>query len=369
VPIIIIWILLTVFWIFAIYSVSIYESFQITLKMVYKATLIEPSNYFYFLRQLKNLFVWIVIAFLFYKIPLAFIQKYRNRIFIVTLLVQLLVFTPIGTEFNGALWWLYIKWIWTFQPSEFFKLGFIIFMSWWFLKKKKVLATIQWFIWFLVVIWIFFFIFLKIPDLGTLLVLWPVALIMYRYVWWRLTYIVALTVVGLTLWLWIWMQFDYVKKRLEYFINPEVDISWRWVGWQTQQALTAIWWWGILGKWYWKWLQKFWYIPEAQSDFIFAAFSEEIWFLGNSILLTLYFMMAYFFLKQLPHVKNEYMQTLWVWAISLFMIEVFVNIWVNTKILPLTGLTLPFISFWGTALMANFIELVLLYKILTQRNV
>lgn len=368
-PILIVWALLTIFWIFAIYSVSIYESFQITLKMVYNWALTEPSNYFYFFKQIKNLLIGLVIAAFLYKLPLSYIQKYRNKIFIWALIFQLLVFTPLWTEFNWALWWLYIKWVWTVQPSEFFKIWFVTFMSGWFLKKKKVLATPAWFIWFLFVIGIFFFIFLKIPDLWTLLVLGPVALIMYWYVGWRLTYIIVLTIVGLWLGLWIWMQFNYVKKRLEYYINPEVDVSWRWVWWQIQQALTSIWWGWWIGKWYWKWLQKFWYIPEAQSDFIFAAFSEEIWFIWNSILLTLYFLLAYHFLKRLPHIKNEYIQTFWIWLISVLMIQVFVNIWVNTKILPLTWLTLPFISFWWTALMVNFIELILLYKIINDKQI
>jgi len=367
VPILITGWILVFFWLLAIYSVSIYESFNISLKLVHSWAMSDPSNYFYFFRQLKNLLIWLVAAFIVYKTPLEFIQKNRNKIFIWFFLFQLLVFTPLWTELNWATWWLYFKWLWTVQPSEFFKMAFVIFFAWWLLKKKDVLSQPKWFIAFLFITWLFFFVFLQIPDLGTILVLWLVTLIMYWYAWGRLSYIVWLLWVWLILWVTVWMQFDYVKKRLEHFVNPEIDASWKWVGWQIQQALISVWGWGFLGNGYGKWLQKFGYIPEAQSDFIFAAFSEEIWLLWNSVLLTLYFLLAYFFLRKLPTVKNEYYRILWVWTLAIIMMQTFVNMWVNIKLLPLTWLTLPFVSFGWTALMINFIELVVLYKIIENK--
>ena len=159
------------------------------------------------------------------------------------------------------------------------------------------------------------------------------------------------------------MQFTYIRNRLETFVNPDADKTGKGISYQINQGLIAVWAWGIFGKWYGKWLQKFWYIPEAQSDFIFAAFSEEIGFLGNMGLLTLYFFLAYKFIKRLPDIKDEYAKNLGAGVISLIVIQMFVNIWVNIKLLPLTGLTLPFISAWWSALMVNVIELVLLYKI------
>lgn len=366
--ILIVGVLLILFGVFAIYSVSIYESFQITLKLSSLWHLDDPSNYFYFFRQLKNLAISILVAGIVYKIPLNFIKTHKNKIFVWALIFQLLVFTPLGTEFNWSRGWLYLMWIGTIQPAEFFKLAFVIFLSWWFLKKKKMLMNIQGFLWFLVVIFLFFLIFLKIPDLWTLLVLWPVSLIMYWYIWGKIRYILSFLVIWLVLGLTVWMQFDYVKDRIDYFVNPQIDETWRWIGWQSEQALIAIWWWGFWGNGYWKWLQKFWYIPEAQSDFVFAALSEEIGFFGNTILLLLYFLLVYFFLKESCNIDDEYLKVLGIGIVSLIFIQAFVNIWVNTRMLPLTGLTLPFISFWWSALMVNFVELVLLYKIVNYKN-
>jgi cell division protein FtsW len=162
-------------------------------------------------------------------------------------------------------------------------------------------------------------------------------------------------------------RFNYIQKRFVYFVSPSVDPQARQIWWQNQQALLAIGWWGFLWKWYGKWLQKFWYIPEAQSDFVFSAFSEEIGFLGNLVLLWLYFYLGYYFLTRLTKIKDDYKKIVWVWIISLILVQVFVNIWVNIKILPNTGLTLPFMSYWWTALMVNLMEIIILYKIIKNK--
>ncbi len=360
--IIVIWLLLTFFWVLAIYSVSIYESFRLTVRLED----LEPSNYFYFFRHLQSIAIAFLVAFIIYKIPLRLIQDYRNYIIIFALIFQLMVFTPLWVELFGSKWWIYIQWLGTIQPAEIFKTAFVIFFAGWFVRKKKMLSSIPWFFGFLILTWILSVVFLALPDLWTLMVLAPTALIMYWYAWGKIKYVLTLLVVWLFLSYNIWMQFDYIRVRFEYFFNPEIDETGRWIGWQTQQALTSVGWWWILWSWYGKWLQKFWYIPIAQSDFVFAAFSEEIWLIGNSVLLTLYFLLAYFFIKWLRNVNNEYYRILWIWILSLIMVQAFINIWVNINILPLTGITLPFISYWWTAIMMNFVQIVLLYKIITE---
>jgi len=363
-PIIIIWIALIIYWVLAIYSVSIFESFHITLLKLH-----NPSNYFYFLRQLRHLIIAIILWLIIYFLPLKFIKENRWKIFLFSLLFLLLVFTPLGLELKWAKWWLHIPWFGSIQPGEFVKLAFVIFFSWWLVKKQKMLASLQWYIALLIVVGVSLFLFLLIPDLGTLLVLWPVALIMYIFAWWNKRYVFVSILLWFVFTFTVWMQFHYIKKRIEYFINPDIDKTVQWIWYQTRQWLIAIGAWWFWWRWYWKWLQKFGFIPEAQSDFIFAAFSEEVWLLWNSILLTLYFLLAYYTIKQLPFVKDAYLRYLTVWILSLIIWQAFVNIWVNVKIIPLTWLTLPFISYGGTALMVNIIELVLLYKILYQDKI
>lgn len=355
--------LLIMFGIASIYSVSIFESFDLTLDHVALGLREEPSNYYFFTEQLLKLLVGIALCLLVYVIPLERIKQLKYVIFFGSLALVLLLFTPLGIELNGSSAWLDVPWG-TIQPGEFFKIWFVMFLAAWMLRKIKQLDELQFYLGFLVITGIFYVLFLLIPDLGTILVLACVAMIMFRYAGWKLYY------VAVTLLLWViagviaTSQFSYLEDRMNYFFNPDSDLSGRGIGRQTKQSLIAVGGGGWIGKWYGKGLQKFGYIPEAQSDFIFAAFSEEIWFLGNSILLTLYFLLAYFFLKDLHKIKDEYNRLMGVGLISMIIVQVFINVWVNIKLVPLTWLTLPFVSHWGTALIANMVELVLLHKIL-----
>lgn len=377
-PIIIIWIILIIFWLLAIYSVSIHESFTLTLKLIanWKRT-DDPSNYFYFLRQLKNIAVAVIMALGVYIFPIKIFQKHKNIVIIGALLMflQILVFVPgIWMVLNWARWWISLPLLPSMQPSEFFKLWYVFFLSAWLIKKRDIVNQKQFFSSFIVINIILLSIFLLIPDLWTLLILWLTWLTLCRYIWIKFKYIMFILFWTIISWILIWTiawsispKFDYIQKRFTYFLNPNIDEQKRWIWRQNEQALMSVWGGWFLGKWYGKWLQKFGYIPEAQSDFIFAAYSEEIWFVGNILLLWLYFYLAYYFLSRLHTIKNEYNKTIGVWIISLIIIQVFINIGVNLKIMPNTWLTLPFISYWWTALMVNCIEIILLYKILKEK--
>ena len=377
-PIIIVWIILTLFGVLSIYSVSIHESFTLTISLIASGKMNwDPSNYFYFFRQLRNIGMALVMAGIVYAIPIKFFQNNKNTTImaIVLMALQVSVFIPgIGIVLNGARGWINIPFLPSIQPAEFFKLGYVLFLWWWLMRKRDRVNTKEFFISFIVLNALLFFVFLLIPDLGTVMILGIVGLIMCRYAGAKIKYILRILFWGLTSALVVWSvagmvsdRFAYIQKRFTYFISSSVDPQAKQIWRQNQQALLAIGGWWMLGKWYGKWLQKFWFIPEAQSDFIFAAFSEEIGFVGNMVLLSLYLYIAYYFLTRLRNVKDDHRKMIGIGILSLILIQAFVNIWVNIKILPNTWLTLPFISYWGTALMVNFMEMILLYKILQKK--
>lgn len=375
-PILVVWFVFIIFWLLSIYSVSIHESFSLTLKLIAGGYMSgEPSNYFYFWRQIISIIIALIAWLFMYFVPIKFFQKDRNIIIIsaILFLLQLAVFIPwVGLVLNGARWWIAIAWR-SIQPAEFFKLGYVIFMSSWLIRKSRKNMDDTWFLWkFIVVNFFALALFFFVPDFGTILILAMVWLVMCWYagvnsrkilllfIWWIILTFGGLMVIGS-----ISDKFSYIQKRFTYFlssstIDPQNKQIWR----QNEQALMAIGWWWLFGRWYGKWLQKFGYIPEAQSDFVFAAYSEEIWFVWNMMLLWLYFYLCYYFISRLNQVKDEYSKMIWLWIVSLIIIQMFVNIWVNTKIMPNTWITLPFISYWWTAIMINVIEIVLLYKIL-----
>ncbi len=389
---------LTIFWLLSIHSVSIHSSFKHTLKYGIE----HISNYFYFYGQIKSIIVSLIIGYIVYKLPLKIFTKPQTIYIIAGLafLLQIAVFIPgIGGEYNGARWWIAIKGIPNIQPSELFKIAYVMFMTSWFIRKKNTMKEKKFITGFILINIILLGVFLIIPDLGTVLILGIVSLIMVRYagldnkklwiiigtaLWCFITFLTLINI------FWSWTEiiettdsnwnittttttktnkFTYLKNRFGiYFSNDEQkEQDKKGIWYQNHQALLAIgggWFWG---QGYGKGLQKFWFIPEAQSDFIFAAYSEEIGLLGNISLLGLYFFMMYFFMIKIKENKDEYSRLLWIGLISILIVQMFINIGVNLAILPNTGITLPFISHGGTAFMANIIQIMLLYKI-TQQN-
>lgn len=375
-PILIVWWALILYGILAVFSVSTYESFSLTLKIFE-----DPTNYFYFFRHLKNIVIAIIMALAVYKIPVSFFQKQKNIMWItvITFVLQLLVFVPwIWIELNWSRWWIWIEkisFLPTIQPCEFFKLWYVLFMSWWLIRKKKEINDDnQLFLSFLVINALFLAIFCFIPDFWSALVMGATVLVMWIYAGMNRKKIL------LTIWIGMWSivifgniaasistKFAYLQQRMTYFISWWDDETSQSIWWQNEQALAAIGWGGFKWNWYWKGLQKFGYIPEAQSDFIFAAFSEEVGFVWDIALLFLYFYLMYYVLTRLKWVHDDYGKLIAVGLLSLIIVQAFINIWVNLKILPNTWLTLPFISHWWTALMANCMSLMLIYKIIKNK--
>ena len=377
-PLLINWILLLIFWLLAVYSTSVYESFIMTAKSVNFA---EPTNYYYFQQQIKAL-IYIAVIFLFLrKFPVKMLKNHKFVwiLMICTFIFQCLVFVPeIWGNYNWARWWLNIPHIPSIQPSEFFKLVYVIFLASWLTRKKEKMDSPQ-FLWtFIVLNALLYFIFLLIPDFWTVLIIWITALIMVWFAGLNLKRTTAILLIWLWAWVFAWLtlglvnsKFNYITKRFEYFfttdkekIEEERERTW----WQTTQALIAIGWWWFFWNGYWNGLQKYSNLPESYCDFIFAAFSEEIGFFWNMVLIWLYIWMFRYVLKHLQKVSDPQLKLIWVWIISLIIVQTFVNMWVNVQIIPTTWITLPFISAWWSSLMVNCIELLLLYKILKTEN-
>lgn len=364
--IIIIGIVLVLVGIFAIYSVSVFESFNMTLWRVERWLRETPTNYYFFFEQLQKLGVWIILAVILYLIPRKRIKQWKSIIFLFTLVGVLLLFTSMGTELNGSRAWLLVGWG-TIQPGEFFKLWFVLFLWSWLIRKREIMNEVTWYAGFLIITWLCYLIFVLIPDLWTVYVLAPVSLLMFRYAGGKKRYILITCILGVLGMALAATQFNHIRVRLDYFLHPEKYESSRDVGRQNKQALLAVWWWWRVGKWYGKWLQKFGYLPEAQSDFIFAALAEEIGFIGNVMIICLYLLLWRLVTKRLPHIRDEEDQLIVVWILSLILMQAFINIGVNIRLLPLTGLTLPFFSHGWSALLINIAQIMLLHKICIQK--
>ena len=390
-PLLIVAWLLIIYGLLALFSVGVHESFVKTLGRIAEGKMSgEASNYFYFFEQLKNIVYIFVVGYVTYLIPL---KIYKNKkiligLFVALFVLQLLVFTPRGENYNWSSWWLAIPWFPIIQPVEFFKVGYVFFMAWRFVRKQHLLDSFS-------LLWKFFilnaviFLFLAfIPDFGTVLILAPVGIIIGLYAGINWKNMLAMLWIGLG-WLVVMLgglvginrsycrevavddqpqicRYSYIANRVEVYIDPESDEDGYNASWQIRNALIAIGGWGFLGRGYGKWLQKFGYIPEAQSDFIFAAYAEEVGFVGILVLFVLYGSLVYIVLSRVPQVRDPFFKYIAIGLVSLLIVGAFVHIGVNIHFLPNTGVTLPFVSSGGSSLMISILSIVLLYKILYQ---
>jgi cell division protein FtsW (lipid II flippase) len=343
------------------YSVSIYESFDVT------RALEHPTNYFYFFQHLQKIVLGIIACSILRYIPRKTFKQFDLIFFLWAAILLWLLFSPLGdNDINTAQkarLRLTIPWF-NLQPSEFYKIGYVLFLANWMHRKKNLFAEFPYFLGTIGMIAGLCLLFVFLPDFWTILVLWIVGMCMYRYSGGKSYYIL----VSILLWFGSVMIIEphvkYIHDRIEFYLDPSKDKTGEGIGYQINNALTSVGAGGFLGRGYGKWLQKFWNLPEAQSDFIFAAFLEEIWFFWWSILLLLYVGLAYISIQWLSKIQDEHDALILVWCISLITIQAWINMGVNINLIPLTWLTLPFISHGWSALIVNCITVTIIAKIL-----
>jgi len=299
--------------------------------------------------QAFSLFLGLVALYFFSRIDYRVLRKYSLYIFLLAVLVTAAVFIPsIGFGHGGATRWLSIG-PFSLQPSEFLKIGFILYFAAWLAAVKGRVASVAYGLApFLLVTGIVGFILLKQPDTGTFAVIFGTAAGMFlvsganwKHIW---------GVFGVALFGLATLAFTrpYVMDRILTFFKPAVDPQG--AGYQIQQSLIAIGSGEFFGRGFGQSVQKFSFLPEPISDSIFSVFSEEFGFVGGVLLITLFML---FVLRGFMIAKNapDAFSRLAVLGIVILITgQAFVNIGSMLNVFPLTGLPLPFVSHGGTAL-------------------
>jgi len=156
----------------------------------------------------------------------------------------------------------------------------------------------------------------------------------------------------------------YITQRIDNFLDDnEKAISKKTINYQTEQALIAIWSGWFTWLWFWGSIQKFWYLPEVQWDFIFSVIVEELWFVWWLILICFYLYIGYRWIYIANRVPDLFAKYTAVWISSRILIQAFINIWVNLNVVPLTWITLPFVSYCWSSLLSLVIWLAILLSI------
>ena len=149
---------------------------------------------------------------------------------------------------------------------------------------------------------------------------------------------------------------DYQKERISSFLSPESDPLGK--GYNMIQSRVAVGSGEIFGRGLGMGTQsRLQFLPEFRTDFIFASIAEEMGFVGSILILSLYLILLIYCLRLAHRVNNLFSCLVIIGVVSMFLFQIFVNIGMNVGLLPITGITLPLISYGGSSLIASLLSL------------
>ncbi|NCF75009.1 MAG: putative lipid II flippase FtsW [Xanthomonadaceae bacterium] len=293
----------------------------------------------------------IILFYLAFKIGFEKFKKIAPLLFFLSLFLLILVLIPsIGVSHGLARSWIKFGSI-SFQPSEIMKLSFIIYLSVWFSKrqKKDIKDFKKGFLPFIFLTIIVLFLIILQPDLGTAIIIGLLTFVMYFLAGAKKTHLALITVGGIFLF-FILLKFapDYQKDRLISFLNPQFDIQG--IGYHINQAFLSIGSGGWFGVGFGQSKQKFLYLPEAIGDSIFAIIAEEIGFIFLILFLSLFLFIIFRGFQIAKKSNDKFSRLVVLGIISWLAIQEIVNIGAMVGLLPLTGVTLPLVSYGGSSI-------------------
>ena len=336
-------------------SVSVYESYQLTESMVQQGLRVAPTNSFYLWRHLFRAIMSVPLLFIGLYTPLNLWKKIALPLFVVSLALLIALFLPgIGSNYGTSTSWINIPFLPSVQPAEIIKLSLIFYLAVWMEKRQELVRSFQYgFVPFTVLLSLVVILLALQPDFGSVLVISLIAASMFFGAGGSILHIFSGGLLAAVMAYPIIMSKEYIRNRFLAFLNPDLDpLN---IGFQIKQALIAIGSGGLFGVGFGKSIQKFGYLPEVQGDTIFAASSEELGFIRITFLVLAYVIIAYRGYNIAAHAKDRFSMLVAIGITSWFTFQAFINMGVNLAILPLTGITLPFVSYGGSSLMANML--------------
>lgn len=269
----------------------------------------------------------------------------------------LLSLFAVGSVFKGAQSWFNLG-LFAFQPVDLAKLALVILLSKYFSRRHVEIADIRHIIVSGVYAFVLFLLVVVQPDFGSAVIIFLVWFGMVFVSGISRKHLVAVVLMGALTFLALWsfgFQ-EYQKARIRTFVNPLADIHG--TGYNAYQSTIAVGSGGLLGKGIGYGTQsKLRFLPEYQTDFIFASFAEE-WGLVGVIFLMLLFSILFFRIFSASTVGATNFESLFALGIAiLFMSHFFIHAGINMGVLPVTGTTMPLMSYGGSHLIVEFLGL------------
>jgi cell division protein FtsW len=345
------------------------------LVMVYSASVAMPDNpkfaryahTHFVMRHALSLVVAFIVALLAFQVPVATWEKLAPWLFVVSLVLLMLVLVPfIGKGVNGARRWITLGFM-NFQPSELAKFAVLLYAADYMVRKMEVKerffrAVLP----MALAIAVVGLLLLAEPDMGAFMVISVIAMgiLFLGGVNARMFFVIALVVVvafGLMV-----MLSDWRRERIFAYLDPWSEKYSMGKGYQLSHSLIAFGRGEIFGVGLGGSIEKLHWLPEAHTDFLMAVIGEEFGLIGVLVVIGLFMWMV----RRIMHIGRQSIaldrlfagltaQGIAIW----FGFQTFINIGVNLGALPTKGLTLPLMSYGGSAILMNLISLAVVLRI------
>lgn len=345
------------------------------LIMVYSASIALPDNprfakyahTHFLMRHLFSLVVAVSVGLLAFQIPIKTWEKVAPWLFVASLLLLIAVLIPgIGKVINGARRWISLG-VMNFQPSELAKFAVLLYAADYMVRKMEVKerffrAVLP----MAVAIGVVGLLLLAEPDMGAFMVIAVIAMgiLFLGGVNARMFFLIAAVIV-LAFAMMIWFS-DWRRERIFAYLNPWDEKHALGKGYQLSHALIAIGRGEIFGVGLGGSVEKLHWLPEAHTDFLLAVIGEEFGLIGVLLVIGIFFWIT----RRIMHIGRQAIALDRVFAglvaqgVGIWIgFQAFINMGVNLGALPTKGLTLPLMSYGGSAIMMNLIALAVVLRI------
>ncbi|OQA21734.1 MAG: Lipid II flippase FtsW [Actinobacteria bacterium ADurb.Bin346] len=303
--------------------------------------------------------IWWVISFIIFILFSRINYKFFSRISVFFILISVgllavVLFPGVAQVIGGGRRWIDL-YFFNLQPSEIAKMALIIFISDSLNKRYREKPVFKNLLWpsLIILLIVTLLIFLE-PDFGAVVIIWITVFILFFIGNVRWPHMIGLGSIGIvTLIAYMFME-EYRRERIFAFFYRTGDSAG--VNFQVNQSLIALGSGNIFGLGLGNSIQKYSYLPEAQTDFIFAIIGEEFGMVGTLVIILLFLLLAFFCIRVCLKTQDYFGRTIAGAITGLIITQAIINICVVVGLMPVTGLTLPFISFGGSSLLTCMIS-------------
>ena len=324
--------------------------FSLVSTSLIASTKLGTNSYYFFLRHLIFIFMGIALILFFSVINESYLYRISLILFFI-FFVSLILVQFFGVEVKGSKRWLDVTLLPRFQPIEFLKPFFVVIISFIITYKNNTYNYLNFFISFLLISPIIFLLIMQ-PDIGqTVLIslVWLVIIFVSGINFFIFNFFILVAASSLISLIYFIPKFSYIKNRLISFIDASPRGNY-----QSEKASEAIINGGFFGKGIGEGTLNA-RVPEAHTDYVISVISEEFGIIFIIFIMLIFLTLAFRIFKKVSLEENNCKKLILVGSMFMILLQVVVHVGVNIRLLPTTGMTLPFLSYGGSSILSTSI--------------